>query len=61
MWNDSSTNHPISARIEIGLEHGPWSYGYSHHSQFLTGWPIDSRLEYSKNEVFIDYKWTFGE
>lgn len=59
-WNDGNVNHPISARIELGVENGPWSYGYSHHSQWFTGWPVDNGLEYSKDEVFIDYKWSFG-
>lgn len=48
---------PISARIEIGKQHGNWSYGVSHHSQWLVGWPLDDRKEYNKTEAFIDYKW----
>jgi hypothetical protein len=61
IWQDGNKNHPISARIELGVDKGPWSYGYSHHSQWLTGWPVDNGLEYSKHEVFIDYKWKFNE
>ena len=58
-WKDGSTNHPISARIELGFDNGPWSYGYSHHSQWFTGWPVNSDSEYFKDEIFIDYKWSF--
>lgn len=53
-------NHPISARFEVGLESGNWSYGVSHHSQFFTGAPFnDKDGEYQKTELFIDYKYTW--
>ena len=59
-WRDGSTNHPLSARMEAGFENGPWTYGLSHHSQWLTGWPINNDSEYSKYEIFADYTWRFG-
>ena len=47
---------PISARIEIGYQYSRnLSFGISHHSQWLVGWPIDDKKEYSKTEVFVDY------
>ena len=52
------TGGKISARIEIGKEHGNWSYGISHHSQWFAGYPFNDRDEYQKTEIFIDYKWT---
>jgi hypothetical protein len=55
-WLDGSKNHPISARIEVGNEVGRVTYGVSHHSQWLVGKPINSNYEYSKTELFIDYK-----
>ncbi len=51
---------PITSRIEIGVETGNVSFGISHHSQWLEGWPINDKDEYYKTEVFIDYKFTFG-
>lgn len=51
---------PYSARIEIGRQQGPWSYGISHHSQWLTGAPFNDAKEYHKTEVFVDYKWSWG-
>jgi hypothetical protein len=56
-WGDGSVNDPISARIELGIENGPWSYGYSHHSQWFTGPPLNNNDEYSKHEIFVDYTW----
>lgn len=55
---------PWSARIQIGIKAGNWTYGVDHHSQWLTGWPMQSCggskcKEYYKTEVFIDYTWTF--
>lgn len=55
-WLDGSENHPISSRIEIGNEAGKVTYGISHHSQWLIGKPMNSDIEYSKTEFFIDYK-----
>ena len=57
-YSGEEMNNPISARIELGMESGGFSYGLSHHSQWLTGVPIDNEWEYSKTEVFIDYKFT---
>lgn len=52
------TGSKISARIEIGVEKGNWSYGLSHHSQWLDGEPFNDKPEPHKTEIFIDYKWT---
>jgi hypothetical protein len=55
-WADGNKTQPVSARFELGIEDGPITYGYSHHSQWATGWPVDNGYEYSKHEIFIDYK-----
>lgn len=47
---------PLTARIEVGYEKGPLTFGVSHHSQWLRGWPVDDKLEYYKTELFVDYK-----
>jgi len=47
-----------SARIEFGWEVGNLSFGASHHSQWLAGWPFNDKWEYYKTELFIDYKWS---
>lgn len=47
---------PISARIEIGVEHEHISYGISHHSNWFTGYPFNDKGELQKTELFIDYK-----
>lgn len=52
------TGGKLSARIEIGKEHGNWTYGISHHSQWLSGWPVNDDEEIEKTEIFIDYKWS---
>lgn len=48
---------PYSARFEIGKQKGAWTYGVSHHSQWLTGAPFNNIKEYHKTEFFVDYKW----
>ncbi len=54
-----NTGGKLSARIEIGKESGNWSYGISHHSQWLSGSPInEDGNEYQKTELFVDYRWT---
>ena len=54
-----NTGGKLSARVEIGKERGNWSYGVSHHSQWLSGFPAnEDGNEYQKSEIFIDYKWT---
>jgi hypothetical protein len=52
---------PYSARFEIGIEQGRWTYGVSHHSQWASGFPFNDRGEPYKTEVFIDYRygWEF--
>lgn len=52
-----NTGGKLSARIEIGKEHGNWSYGISHHSQWRDGFPFNDKHEPQKTEIFIDYKW----
>ena len=53
-----ATGGKFSARIELGAEKGPWSFGLSHHSQWGTGWPVNDGDEYQKTEIFVDYKFT---
>lgn len=53
-------SEPISARLELGLECEAITFGVSHHSQWLQGWPVDDRGEYNKTEIFIDYKFSWG-
>ena len=55
--HDSSA---LSARLELFQEIDEWSYGVSHHSQWLTGVPFDNEWEYSKTEVFVDYTFTLN-
>lgn len=45
-----------TARFEIGVEKGNLTFGFSHHSQWLEGWPINNEPEYFKTELFVDYK-----
>lgn len=64
-----SSNVPISARIEVGAEREvpcvmmgvkcSVKTGVSHHSQWFAGRPFNDKGEYSKSEVFADYKWVF--
>lgn len=49
---------PISARIEIGVQKGKLSYGLSHHSNWLSGWPVNNDTEYTKTELYVDYRFT---
>ena len=51
-------NDPLSARIEIGVQKGNVSYGVSHHSNWLTGFPFNDEGEVQKTEIFIDYKFS---
>ena len=53
-----NTGGKISARIEIGVEQGNWTYGFSHHSQWAAGFPFNDGDEPQKTELFIDYEWT---
>ncbi len=52
-------SHPITARIEVGIESDALTYGVSHHSQWFTGFPFNNDKEYSKTELFVDYTWRF--
>lgn len=49
-------NDPISARMELGMETETITYGISHHSQYFSGFPFNNDHEYSKTELFVDYK-----
>jgi len=56
------SNAPISARIEVGYYYNKSvKFGISHHSQWLSGWPINGDKEPSKTEIFIDYTFTLNE
>lgn len=56
-WDDGRVgDDPISARFEVGYENNIISYGVSHDSQWFTGKPFNDNMEYSKTELFIDYK-----
>ena len=47
---------PISARIELGIQcNENLRFGVSHRSQWLQGYPINDKKEYSVTEVFVDY------
>ena len=60
-YRDGSTDHPISARFELGIEDDNITYGISHDSQWFTGWPLNDDMEFQKTEIFIDYKFTFND
>lgn len=53
--NGDTSNSKITARFELGYELDNITYGVSHHSQPLVGWPTDNRDEYAKTEFFVDY------
>lgn len=56
-WDDGKGERsPISARFELGCEYNNISYGLSHHSQWLEGFPFNNNDEPQKTEAFIDYK-----
>ncbi|GAB3021538.1 hypothetical protein [Bowmanella dokdonensis] len=59
-WEDEAATHPVSTRLELGKRLGNWRYGLMHRSQWFTGWPVNSDVEYSVNEVFIDYTFELG-
>lgn len=50
----------VTARFELGVEKDNITFGVSHHSQWLEGWPVNNDSEYFKTELFIDYKFTFN-
>ena len=57
----SNWNEPMSARIEVYYQYSKnVTFGISHHSQWLTGFPFNDDSEYSKTEVFIDYTFSLG-
>ena len=64
-YNDDLWHDPYSARIEIGYKGCIWervTCGISHHSQWMTGFPIShNQNEYQKTELFIDYTFTLGD
>ena len=55
-------NDPFSARLEIGYHYSKnVKFGISHHSQWLTGAPINNGRETFKTEIFVDYTFTLGD
>lgn len=54
---------PIGARFGITYQLTKHiSVGIDHHSQWLTGFPFNSKRDiYSKTEIFIDYRITLEE
>jgi len=49
-------NSPYVARLEAFTKCGNnINIGYSHRSQWLTGWPINDDKESNRDEVFFDY------
>ena len=60
-YDDGKTNHPVSARLELGVEENDLTYGVSHHSQWFVGPPLNDDMEYGKTEVFIDVKFNLGD
>lgn len=54
--DNQNNKYSISARIEFGYRLSEnVTVGIAHHSQWLVGWPINDKKEYSKTEIFIDY------
>jgi hypothetical protein len=53
-------DYPISARFDLGVQCGNWSYGFSHHSQWFTGAPFNNEHEIYKNEFFIEYRFEWN-
>jgi hypothetical protein len=60
-WRDGSQSSPLTARIELFQRSGGITYGVSHHSQWLQGWPFNDDMEYGKTELFIDYTFEIGK
>lgn len=57
----SNWDEPLSARIEVYYKYSDnVTFGISHHSQWLTGFPFNDDSEYSKTEIFIDYTFSLG-
>lgn len=58
--DNSSKKHAISARFELGYRLSEnVTIGVSHYSQWLVGWPINDKKEYSTTGIFIDYTFEF--
>lgn len=60
-YNGKIADDPYSARFELGKECKKYTYGVSHHSQWMSGAPFNNDGEYQKTEVFIDYKFDLSE
>ncbi len=57
VWDD-----PYSARIEIGYHFNKYTkFGISHHSQWMTGFPVNDNKEYFKTEIFVDLTFTLAD
>jgi len=57
---DTDYHSPYSARFEVGVECDTISYGVAHHSQWTEGAPFNDNPEFSKTEIFIDYKFEWS-
>jgi hypothetical protein len=61
-YHGKQYNDPISARIEISYEYSKHiTFGVSHHSQWLTGFPVNTDKEPAKTELFIDYTFSISD
>lgn len=56
---DNSEINKIVCRFELGMENKEWSYGARHFSQCFIGAPFNSKEEFSREELFLDYKYKF--
>lgn len=53
--DDGADTSPVSARIELGSKYKNITYGYTHRSQWFSGFPFNNDDEYYVDEFFIDY------
>jgi hypothetical protein len=59
VFDGKEFNDPITARLELGTQCDAYSFGYSHHSHYMTGFPFNNKSEYTRDEVFVDYMYKF--
>lgn len=52
---------PYSARFELGVQKGRFTYGVAHYSQWDSGFPFNDKEEPNRTELFIDVKFTLWE
>ena len=53
---DLYTGKNPTARIELSCETKRFSFGISHDSHWVDGWPFNQNKEMHKTELFVDYK-----